>query len=196
MELSENLQELDSGFKTLGHVTPGLAQHIDSRPGISRHFFRNSVLSPCFRSQDPTGAPRTRQDIQEPTPPPGTPPKTERPPETPRIPRRTNHFSFSYTVCPRIELQKGKKNILTFSEKVTPDLLVFGFLKQLCYVTGDLCYREVINKFNEKYPKTTISYVAIRKLVETGSSLNVKKKIRKYLDENDGASVLVFQYVF
>ncbi|KAJ3621540.1 hypothetical protein MTP99_003661 [Tenebrio molitor] len=71
MELSENLQELDSGFKTLGHVTPGLAQHIDSRPGISRHFFCDSVSSPCFRSQDPTGAPRTRQNIQEPTPPPG-----------------------------------------------------------------------------------------------------------------------------
>jgi hypothetical protein len=124
------------------------------------------------------------------------PPRTERPPETPRIPRRTNHFSFSYTstVCPRIELQKGKKKFI-FSEKVIPDLLVFRFLKQLCYATGDLCYREVINKFNEKYPKTTISYVALRKLVkkfmEIGSSLNVKK-IRKYLDENDGASILVF----
>jgi hypothetical protein len=53
----------------------------------------------------------------------------------------------------------------------------------------------VINQFNEKYPKTTISYVTLRKLVkkfvEIGSSLNVKK-IRKYLDENDEASVLVF----
>jgi hypothetical protein len=148
----------------------------------------------------PPGADRiskTRHHLQEPTGPSRspTPSRIERPPETPRIPRRTNHFSFSYTVRPRIELQRGKKNIFTFSEKVTPDLLVFRFLKQLCYVTGDLCYREVINKFNEKYPKTTISCVAIRKFVkkfvETGSSLNVKK-IRKYLDENDEASVLVF----
>jgi hypothetical protein len=114
MELSENLQELDSGFKTLGHVTPGLAQHIDSRPGISRHFFRDSVSSPCFRSQDPTRAPRTSKNRHHPQEPTGpsrnpAPPRTEIPPETPRIPRRTNHFSFSYTVFPRIELQKGKK---------------------------------------------------------------------------------------
>jgi hypothetical protein len=44
----------------------------------------------------------------------------------------------------------------------------------------------VINKFNEKYPKSTISHVAIRKLVKkfvkTGPSLTVKK-IRKDLDE-------------
>jgi hypothetical protein len=59
-----------------------------------------------------------------------------------------------------------------------------------CYGTGDFCYREVINKFNEKYPKTT-SHVAVRKLVikfvGTGFILNVKK-IRKHLDENDAAS--------
>jgi hypothetical protein len=73
-------------------------------------------------------------------------------------------------------------------------LLERAYLIQ-CYVTNDLCYREVINKFNEKYPKTTTSYVAVRKLVkklvETGSIRNVKK-IRKHLDENDAASVLVF----
>jgi transposase len=84
---------------------------------------------------------------------------------------------------------KRKKKYSLFQKKSLLICLFSG------YVTGDLCYREVINKFNEKYPKTTISYVAIRKLVkkfgETGSSLNVKK-IRKYLDENDGASVLVF----
>jgi transposase len=64
--------------------------------------------------------------------------------------------------------------------------------------TGDLCYREVINKFNEKYPKTTISHVTIRKLVkifeETGSILTVKK-IRKHLDENDAASGSVLHSV-
>jgi tRNA-dihydrouridine synthase len=73
-------------------------------------------------------------------------------------------------------------------------LLERAYLIQ-CYVTNDLCYREVINKFNEKYPKKTISYVAVRKLVkklvETGSIRNVKN-IRKHLDENDTASVLVF----
>jgi hypothetical protein len=46
-----------------------------------------------------------------------------------------------------------------------------------CYGTGDLCYREVTNKFNEKYPKTTISHA--KKFVETDSVLNVKK-IRKH----------------
>jgi hypothetical protein len=67
-----------------------------------------------------------------------------------------------------------------------------------CCGSGELCYRVVINKCNKKYPKTTISYVAVRKLVkkcvETGSILNVNK-IRKHLDENDAASVLVFHSV-
>jgi tRNA-dihydrouridine synthase len=73
-------------------------------------------------------------------------------------------------------------------------LLERAYLIQ-CYVTNNLRYRKVINKFNEKYPKTTISYVAFRKLVkilvETGSIRNIKK-IRKHIDENDAASVLVF----
>jgi hypothetical protein len=72
-----------------------------------------------------------------------------------------NIFPFHIQYVHGLSYKEEEKKI-TFSEKVTPDLLVFRFLKQLCYVTGDLCYREMINKFNEKYPKT-ISYVTIRK---------------------------------
>jgi hypothetical protein len=45
------------------------------------------------------------------------------------------------------------------------------------YGTDNLCYPEMINKFNKKDPETTISHVAVRKLVrkfvETDSVLNV-----------------------
>jgi hypothetical protein len=47
----------------------------------------------------------------------------------------------------------------------TEEVGTFQYLIQ-CYGTGDLRYGKVINKFKEKYPKTTISHVAIRKLVK------------------------------
>jgi hypothetical protein len=52
----------------------------------------------------------------------------------------------------------------------------YSYLIQ-CYGTGDLYDREVFNKFNGKYPKTTISHV--KKFVKTDSVLFVKK-IRKH----------------
>jgi hypothetical protein len=66
-----------------------------------------------------------------------------------------------------------------------------------CYGSGDLCYREVITKFNEKYPKTTIYFSGGRPKISKkicGNILNVKK-IRKHLDENDAAFILVFHSV-
>jgi hypothetical protein len=156
--------------------------------------FRLLVSGPKI-PRGPPGRPRTdttprnRLDLL------GTPPHQglKDPQKHQGSPEEQTIFPFHIQFFHGLSYKKEKKII--FSEKVIPDLLVFRFLKQLCYVTGDLCYREVINQFNEKYLKTTISYVALRKLVkkfvEIGSSLNVKK-IRKYLDENDEASVLVF----
>jgi hypothetical protein len=147
-------------------------------------------------SQDPTGYPRTDTTPRKRLDLLGAPPHQglKDPQKHQGSPEEQTIFPFHIQFVHGSSYKKEKK-IYIFSEKVIPDLLVFRFLKQLCYATGDLCYREVINKFKEKYPKTTISYVALRKLmkkfVEIGSSLNVKK-IRKYLDENDGASVLVF----
>ncbi|KAJ8942404.1 hypothetical protein NQ318_014450 [Aromia moschata] len=66
-----------------------------------------------------------------------------------------------------------------------------------CYGTGEECYRVVINKFNEKYPKVGISNVGAKKLVtkflETGSVLDIKKS-KKWLKEDDAASVLALYW--
>ncbi|KAJ8947681.1 hypothetical protein NQ318_009566 [Aromia moschata] len=67
-----------------------------------------------------------------------------------------------------------------------------------CYGTGEECCRVVIKKINEKYPEVSISNVGAKKLVakflETGSVLDIKKS-KKWLNEDDAASVLALHSV-
>lgn len=79
--------------------------------------------------------------------------------------------------------------MLTLSQKI--------YLIQ-CYGIGEKSYRRIAEEFNAKFPEVTVSRMGIRKLVkkflETGSVLNLKKK-KIVRDEDDASTVLILDSV-
>lgn len=67
-----------------------------------------------------------------------------------------------------------------------------------CYGLGEIALREVVRRFNERFPSTNLTRMTamriVKKFLATGSVLNVKKEIKKH-DENDAATIVAIDSV-